>query len=56
MRVIDIYSKYAWDALLKDKRSITITNTFQTILNQSGQKPKKKCVDQGRVERFTLDH
>ena len=26
--VIDIYSKYAWDIPLKDKKGITITNTF----------------------------
>ena len=26
--VIDVFSKYAWDILLKDKKSITITNVF----------------------------
>ena len=26
---IDIYSKYAWVIPLKDKKGITITNTFQ---------------------------
>ena len=39
--VIYIYSKYAWDALLKDKKGITITNTFQKILDESNCKPKK---------------
>ena len=29
--VIDIYSKYAWVILLKDKKSITIANAFQKI-------------------------
>ena len=28
--VIDIYSKYAWVILLKDKKGITITNASQT--------------------------
>ena len=30
--VIDIYSKYAWVILLKDKKGISISNTFQKIL------------------------
>ena len=30
--VIDIFSKYGWVVLLKDKKGITITNTFQKIL------------------------
>ena len=29
--IIDIYSKYAWDIHLKDKKGITITNDFQKI-------------------------
>ena len=39
--VIYIYSQYAWDALLKDKKGITISNTFQKILDESNCKPKK---------------
>ena len=31
--VIDIFSKYAWVVPLKDKKSITITNAFQKILD-----------------------
>ena len=30
--IIDIFSKYAWVAPLKDKKGITITNAFQKIL------------------------
>ena len=30
--VIDIYSKYAWVILLKDKKGISIVNGFQKIL------------------------
>ena len=47
LRVIDIYSKYAWVIPLKDKRGITITNAFQKILDESGRKPNKIWVDKG---------
>ena len=39
--VIDIFSKYAWVVPLKDKKDISIVNTFQKILNDSAKKPKK---------------
>ena len=29
--VIDIYSKYAWVVPLKDKKGVSIVNTFQSI-------------------------
>ena len=29
--VIDIFSKYAWVAPLKDSKGVTITNAFQKI-------------------------
>ena len=29
--VIDVFSKYAWVAPLKNKKGITITNAFQKI-------------------------
>ena len=32
--VIDIFSKYVWVVLLKDKKIITITNAFQKILDK----------------------
>ena len=31
---IDIYSKYVWVIPLKDKKGVTITNTFQKILHE----------------------
>ena len=43
-----IFSKYAWVIPLKDKKSISIVNAFQKILNQSGRKPNKIWVDKGR--------
>ena len=44
--VIDIFSKYAWTSPLKDKKSITITNAFQKIL-EINCKPDKIWVDNG---------
>ena len=45
--VIDIFSKYAWVAPLKDKKAITIVKAFQSILKQSNRKPNKIWVDKG---------
>ena len=33
--VFDIYIKYTWVILLKDKKDITINNAFQKILEES---------------------
>ena len=43
--VIYIYSKFARVNPLKDKKGITITNEFQTILAESNRKPNQ---DMGR--------
>ena len=43
--VIDIYIKYAWVIPLEDKKSLTITNTFQKTLTESNWKPNKIWVD-----------
>ena len=39
--VIDIFSKYAWVVPFKDKKGVTFTNAFQSILNSSKKKPNK---------------
>ena len=44
---IDIFSKYAWVAPLKDKKGITIVNAFQEVLDNSMRKPNKISVDKG---------
>ena len=44
---IDIYSKYVWVIPLKDKRGVTITNTFQKILHEWNRKPNQIWVDKG---------
>ena len=45
--VFDIFSKYTWVVLLKDKKGITITNAVQKVLKESNRKPKKIWVDKG---------
>ena len=45
--VIYTYSKYALVVPLRDKKSLTITNAFQKLLDESDRKPNKICVDQG---------
>ena len=45
--VIDIFSKYAWNVPLKDKKGISIVKAFQNILKQSNKKPNKIWVDKG---------
>ena len=42
---IDIFSKYAWVILLKDKKGINIVNAFRKILKESNRKPNKIWVD-----------
>ena len=38
---IDLYSKYAFVIPLKDKKGISIVNTFNKIIKQSNRKPNK---------------
>ena len=52
LRVIDIFSKYAWVVPLKDKKGISIVNAFQKILDKSMElhsecKHNKTWVDKG---------
>ena len=44
---INLFSKYAWAVPLKDKKSITIVNAFQSILNNSKIKANIIWVNQG---------
>ena len=41
--VIDIYRKYTCE----EKESVVIIQALQRILDDSGHKPNKLCVDQG---------
>ena len=44
---IDLFSKYAFLIPLKDKKGISIVNSFNKIIKQSNRKPNKIWVDQG---------
>ena len=44
---IDIYSKYACDIPLKDKKRIANTNALQKILDESNRKPSEIYVYKG---------
>ena len=43
--VIDIFSKYAWVILLKDKKGVIIVNALENVLNSSKRKTNKIWVD-----------
>ena len=45
--VIDIFTKYTWVIPLNDKKSTTITNAFQKILDECNRKPNKIWVNKG---------
>ena len=45
LRVIDIYSKYAWVVPLENKRGTTVTNIFQKNLDESNHKLNKIWVE-----------
>ena len=47
MCVIDIFSKYHWIVLLKDKKCVTIVSAFQKVLDKSRLKPNEIWVDKG---------
>ena len=44
---INLFSQYAFVVPLKDKKCVTITNAFQSILDKSKRKPNKIWTDQG---------
>ena len=44
----DIFSKYSRVVPLKSKKEITITNTFQKLLDEFHRKPNKIWADNGR--------
>ena len=48
LHVIDIFTKYTWAKLLKDKKHKTILNAFIKKANESNNKPNKLWVNQGR--------
>ena len=47
MCFIDIFSKYAWIVPLKDKKGVSIVDTFQKIFDDPNRKLCKIWVDKG---------
>lgn len=48
MTVIDVFSKYSWIVLLKNKTGGSVHGAFKHIIKRSGLKPKKLWTDKGR--------
>ena len=47
MCIIDIFSKYASIVPLKDKKSVSIVDAFQKVLDKSARNPNKIWADKG---------
>ena len=45
--VIDVFSKFAWVILLRDKKGVSTVDAFQQILDDSDRKPNKIWVNKG---------
>ena len=45
LRAIEVFTKYAWVILLKDKKGKTFLSFFIEIVNESNRKPDKLWVD-----------
>ena len=52
MRIIDIFSKYAWVVPLNDKKGVRIVDACQNILDDLNRKPKKIWAD--KEVNFTI--
>ena len=44
---IDSFSKYAWLNPIKDKKDVSIVDSFENVLKESNRKPHKIWVDKG---------
>ena len=53
LRVIQIFSKYAWVVHLKDKKCVSIINVFQSILKKSNRKLNKIYKGETKAANFT---
>ena len=48
LRIIDIFSKYAWTVPVRDKTGASITKSFKKVMINSIRKPERLWVDEGR--------
>ena len=44
---IDVFSKYAWTRILKNKTGVEVTEAFESILKE-GRIPQKLQTDRGK--------
>lgn len=67
LTVIDVFSKYAWIALVRSKDASTVTNAFKQILDEAApRKPKRVQSDKGKeffnkefaslMKRHSIEH
>ena len=69
LRAIDLFSKCAWVVPIKDKKSVSIVDAFQKILDDSDRKPNKiwnnqesefynnyfkKCLKDNDIEMYSI--
>jgi transposase InsO family protein len=47
LAVIDVFSKFGWMRVMKQKTGIEVANTFKDIIRRSGWKPKMVWSDKG---------
>ena len=47
LRVINVFTKYAWVEPFRDKKGEIVLNSLFEIVNESYHKPKELWVDQG---------
>ena len=54
LRIIDVFTKYAWVEPLKTKKAKTVLNAFIKIVNESNHKPNK-LYGLIKEENFTIN-
>ena len=48
LNIVDVFSRYAWSIPLSNKSAVVVLSGFQSVIGQSGRKPKKIWVDEGK--------
>lgn len=49
LRVLEIFSKYGWILVVKNKSDETVAAVFRKLLSDTPRRPKKLWVDKGKV-------
>jgi hypothetical protein len=48
LTIVDVFSRYAWAIPLRDKSAEVVLDGFKSVIDDSGRKPTKIWVDQGK--------